>query len=70
MNEAATAEDQATELWVEYYDDWAALAHEQFGLSLDPWQAETLNLIATHDRTSIASCNGPGKTYLAAVAAW
>ena len=70
MTKAATAEDQAAELWAEYYYDWASLAREQFCLDLDHWQSETLNLIATHDRVAIASCNGPGKTYLAAVAAW
>jgi phage terminase large subunit len=55
--------------FAKYYDDPVAFAREVLGV--EPWstQVEILQALQGHEKVTVASCNGVGKSTIAAVAA-
>jgi phage terminase large subunit len=62
--------DAGAAKFARYHDDPIDFSRNVFGR--EPWdkQAEILDALVTDDNVTVRSCNGAGKTFLAALAAW
>lgn len=69
QDRASQSKTEATEKFTRYRNEPVAFVREILGL--EPWgkQAEILNSVRDHARTTVRSCHGAGKTWTAASAA-